>query len=93
MQLAIVNAPGPDHEAGSERESPAGVLAAYAEHQSLTGRGNTAYNTAARTFLRRWPQVQSWAEVPLDRQLAANGATRPFITFLMVSRRLRPGYD
>jgi len=31
--------------------------------------------------------------VPLERQLAANGATRPFITFLMVSRRLRPGYD
>jgi integrase len=89
MQLATVNAPA----AEPEQESPASVLAAYAAHQSLTGRGNTAYDTAARTFLRRWPHVQDWAEVPLERQLAANGATRPFITFLMVSRRLRPGYD
>lgn len=89
MQLATVNAPA----AEPEDESPASVLAAYAAHQSLTGRGNTAYDTAARSFLRRWPQVQIWAEVPLERQLAANGATRPFITFLMVSRRLRPGYD
>ena len=28
-----------------------------------------------------------------DTQLAANCSTRPFVTFLMVSRRLRPGYD
>lgn len=76
-----------------ERESPAFVLAAYAAHQSLTGRGNTAYDSAARSFLRRWAHVQTWAEVPLERQLTANSATRPFITFLMVSRRLRPGYD
>lgn len=89
MLLATVNAPA----AEPEGESPASVLTAYAAHQGLTGRGNTAYDTAARTFLRRWPQVQSWAEVPLDQQLAANQSTRPFITFLMVSRRLRPGYD
>lgn len=89
MQLATVNAP----LAEPACEDPASVLAAYAAHQSLTGRGNTAYDTAARTFLRRWPQVQDWVEIPLDRQLAANGSTRPFITFLMVSRRLRPGYD
>lgn len=89
MQLATVNAPAAE-PAG---ESPASLLAAYTAHQSLTGRGNTAYDTAARTFVRRWPRVQDWAEVPLERQLAANGATRPFITFLMVSRRLRPGYD
>ncbi len=88
MLPAIVNAA--DDPVG---ESAASVLAAYAAHQSLTGRGNTAYDTAARTFLRRWPQVQTWAQVPLGRQLAANGATRPFVTFLMVSRRLRPGYD
>lgn len=89
MQLATVNASA----AEPERESPASVLAAYAAHLSLTGRGNTAYDTAARTFVRRCPRVQDWAELPLDRQLAANGSTRPFITFLMVSRRLRPGYD
>ena len=89
MLPATVNAPAADPVG----ESVASVLAAYAAHHALTGRGNTAYDTAARSFLRRWPDVQTWAEVPLDRQLAANGATRPFVTFLMVSRRLRPGYD
>ena len=89
MQLATVNAPA----AESEHETPASVLAAYVAHQGLTGRGNTSSERAALSFLRRLPQVQDWAGVPLDRQLAANSATRPFITFLMVSRRLRPGYD
>jgi hypothetical protein len=89
MQLATVNVPS----AEPEHETPASVLAAYIAHQSLTGRGNTSSESAARSFLRRWPHVQDWAAVPLDRQLAANSATRPFITFLMVSRRLRPGYD
>ncbi len=93
MQLATVNAAAADPVGDVAVESPASVLAAYSAHQSLTGRGNTAYDTAARTFLRRWPQVQDWADVPLDRQLAANQSTRPFVTFLMVSRRLRPGYD
>ena len=89
MLPVIVDPPAAD-PAG---ESPASVLAAYAAHQARTGRGNTAYDRAARSFLRRWPQVQAWAEVALHRQLAANSATRPFVTFLMVSRRLRPGYD
>src|SRR5664279_1606623 len=85
MLPAIVNAPA--------AERPASVLAAYTAHQNLSGRGNIAYDRAARAFLRRWPQVQAWADLPLRRQLAANSATRPFVTFLMVSRRLRPGYD
>ena len=84
MLPATVNAPA--------AEPPAGVLA-YAAHQSLSGRGNLAYDRAARAFLKRWPRVQVWADLPLDRRLAANSATRPFVTFLMVSRRLRPGYD
>jgi integrase len=85
MLPAIVNAPA--------AEPPARVLAAYAAHQSRSGRGNIAYDRAARAFLKRWPRVQAWADLPLDRRLAANSATRPFVTFLMVSRRLRPGYD
>ncbi len=72
MQLATVDAPA----AEPEYESPASVLAAYAAHQSLTGRGNTAYDTAARSFLRRWPQVQSCAEVPLERQADAGLVVR-----------------
>src|SRR5687768_18419299 len=74
-------------------EPPARVLAAYAVHLAGSGRGNVAYDRAARAFLKRWPRVQAWADVRLDRQLSANSATRPFVTFLMVSRRLRPGYD
>ena len=85
MLPATVNAPA--------AEPPARVLAAYTAHLTISGRGNIAYDRAARSFLRRWPQVQSWADRPLARQLAAGSATRPFVTFLMVSRRLRPGYD
>ena len=85
MLPATVNAPA--------AEPPARVLAAYTAHLTISGRGNIAYDRAARSFLRRWPQVQSWADLPLARQLAAGSATRPFVTFLLVSRRLRPGYD
>jgi len=46
----------------------------------MTGRGNSAFTTAAHSFLRRWPAVQAWAQEPLRVQLAANTATHPFIT-------------
>jgi hypothetical protein len=74
-------------------EPPAAVLAAYAAHLGRSGRGNVVYERAARAFLRRWPQVQAWVALPLRSRLAAGSATRPFVTFLLVSRRLRPGYD
>jgi hypothetical protein len=83
----------PAHDYAPAPETPADIYAAYLVHLQRRDRGNTAYAQAARSFLRRWPQVQAWAEVPLQKQLAANCSTRPFITFLMVSRRLRPGYD
>lgn len=85
MLPATVNAPA--------AEPPAALLADYATHLARSGRGNVGYERAARSFLRRWPQVQAWAALPLGRRLAAGAATRPFVTFLMVSRRLRPGYD
>ena len=69
------------------------MFSAYLEHLRLRGRGNTAYTQAARSFLRRWPHVQDWADIALHRQLAANSSTRPFVTFLMVTGRLQPGYD
>src|SRR2546422_11625377 len=74
-------------------DSPAALLASYAAHLALTGRGNTAYTTAAKRFLARWPHVQDWALRPLHLQLTANNATKPFVTFLMVSDRLRPDCD
>jgi len=74
-------------------EPPASVLAAYADHRARSGRGNVLCYRAARQFAHRWPDVQDWAGLPLARRLAADHNLRPFITFLMVSRRLRPGWD
>jgi integrase len=84
MLPATASAPAPD---------PAALHAAYLGHLQRTGRGNTAYWTAARTFFARWPDPASWAAEPLGTRLAANGATRPLITFLMLHGHLRPGYD
>ena len=74
-------------------ESPAQVLAAYHAHHGRTGRGNTAFTYYARVFLQRWPDVRAWAAEPLQVQLSANTSTRPFITFLLVTGRVHPGWD
>ena len=84
MLPATASAPAPD---------PAALHAAYLGHLERTGRGNTAYWTAARTFFARWPDPAAWAAEPLDVRLSANSATRPLITFLMLHRHLQPGYD
>jgi hypothetical protein len=81
MPLVSVSVPGRD------------LQASYVEYLERTGRGNTAYWTAARTFLTRWPDPVAWAAEPLQVRLAANGSTRPLITFLIVHAGLRPGYD
>ena len=80
MQPAIACAP-----AG---EPAAVLLADYATHLTRTSRGNAGYQRAARAFLRRWPDPQSWAALPLAERLAACGQTRPFLVFLMVTGRL-----
>ncbi|MCX2750449.1 tyrosine-type recombinase/integrase [Arthrobacter sp. MI7-26] len=66
---------------------------AYLDYLRRTGRGNTAYSSAARTFFKRWPDPQQWAAEPLQVRLSAGSATRPIITFLMLHQGLRPGYD
>lgn len=71
----------PAHDCAPAAEIPADIYAAYLVHLERRGRGNTAYPQAAHSFLRRWPQVQGWADLPLDTRLAANSSTRPFITF------------
>jgi hypothetical protein len=81
MPLAIASVPSTDWHA------------AYLEHLGRTGRGNTAYWRAARRFFQRWPDPQRWAEEALEARLSAGSATRPIITFLMLQRALRPGYD
>jgi integrase len=69
------------------------LLSAYLEHLTATGRGNLPYERAARRFFDTWPDPRSWAVLPLADRLAADSATRPVITFLMLHHRLRPGYD
>lgn len=91
MPLAVVSATSSSSPQACE--APAAARAAYRAHQGRTGRGNSAYATAARSFLRRWPDVRQWEAAPLDLQLRANGATRPFIMFLLVTGRLHPGWD
>lgn len=71
----------------------ADLQAAYLDYLAGSGRGNTAYWQAARVFFRRWPDPQRWAHQPLEARLSAGSATRPIITFLMLHRVLRPGYD
>ena len=57
------------------------------------GRGNTVYWRAARQFFQRWPDPSRWVGELLETRLSAGSATRPIITFLMLHRGLRPGYD
>src|SRR5664279_4031968 len=89
MQPALVNATPSD----TLVEAPAKVLAAYHCHQGMTGRGNTSFTRAARAFLRRWPALRAWEHETLAVQLSANASTRPFITFLLVTGRIHPGWE
>jgi len=89
MPRAAVNA----KTAEPQPESPAEVLAAYHAHQARTGRGNTAFTYWAKAFLRSWPHLRDWEHEPLAVQLSANSSTRPFITFLLVTGRLHPGWE
>src|SRR5665811_659555 len=89
MQPALVNATPSD----ALVEAPAKVLLAYHCHQQMTGRGNTSFTRAARAFLRRWPALRSWEHETLAVQLSANASTRPFITFLLVTGRIHPGWE
>jgi hypothetical protein len=82
MQPATACDPSPDPHA------------AYLEYLAATGRGAShAYRWAARVFFGRWPDPQAWAAEPLPARLSASSSTRPLITFLMLHRMLRPGYD
>jgi hypothetical protein len=79
------------HDYAPAPEAPADIYAAYLLHLQRRDRGNAAYTQAARSFLRRWPQVHAWADIPLEKQLAANCSTRPFVTFLMVQQTATTG--
>ena len=69
------------------------LLAAYHEHCGRLGLISVNLPSAARTFLRRWPDPQRWAGEPLETRLTVSHPTRSFVTFLMLAGYLRPGYD
>src|SRR5665647_3350261 len=96
MPLANVSAPRPtltDVSLASPGPRGGGLFADYQAYLGATGRGNTAYTQAAKTFFRRWPDPNAWAAQPLEARLALNSPTRPIITFLMLHHDLHPGYD
>jgi hypothetical protein len=80
-------------ERGRATPDRAALLADYETWLAGRGRGSRCYRDAAAAFLNRWPQLEWWVREPLPRQLAADSATRPFITFLLLHDQLRPGYD
>lgn len=83
MPLATASAPSPGRD----------LHAAYLDYLHRTGRSNPAYSWAAGVFFRRWPDPRAWAAEPLRVRLSAGSSTRPIITFLMLHRALKPGYD
>src|SRR5207247_6827584 len=52
------------------------------------------FESGARCFLARFPDPQAWAGLPLTARLAGTRPhLQPLLNFLMLHRRLRPGYD
>jgi len=59
----------------------------------ISGRETRLSAQAARRFLVRYPDLQSWSARPLSARLRADVHIWPFVMFLMLHRHLRPGYD
>ena len=83
----------PESVSAPDIERRGDLLAEYARHQVLTGRGNSATTQGAKSFIRRWPDPQEWAAQPLADRLAEGPQTISFLMFLMVHGWLQPGYD
>ncbi len=69
-------------------------MGAYQAHQQRTGRGNSDLHQSCQDVpaaLAPRPRVGQLQ--PLSVQLRANSATRPFLTFLLVTGRLHPDWD
>lgn len=71
----------------------AGLVAAYDRWLDADGRGSRCYRDAAWAFLGHWNDPAAFTAEPLSCQLALAASQRPFVTFLMLTGRLRPGYD
>jgi hypothetical protein len=69
------------------------LVADYEAWLAVDGHGSLSYRNAAWSFLARWPDPAGFAEEALDVQQGLGVAQRPFVTYLMATGRLRPGYD
>ncbi len=84
MPPALAYAPAPDE---------IDLLGAFRAHIARLGLHGPHQDKAARAFLRRWPDPQSWAAEPLATRLALPQVSRSFLMFLLLGGHLRPGYD
>ncbi|MCA1677583.1 MAG: hypothetical protein LC777_00865 [Actinobacteria bacterium] len=90
MPLALANTDPPP----SAPVTPRALIDAYLAHVAQTGRVVDAqYRQHAERFFARWPDAMAWAAEPLAVRRRARGRTRTLLTFLMLHRHLRPGYD
>lgn len=71
----------------------ADLVAEFESWLAADGRGSRCYRDAAWAFLGRWNDPAAFAAEPLQHQLALIASQRAFVTFLMLTGRLRPGYD
>jgi hypothetical protein len=83
--------------AGPERRAAHGpgaaeLVAEYDDWCAVDGHGSACYRNAAWAFLGRWPDPACFATEPLRIQLGLTASQRPFVTFLMLTGRVRPGY-
>ena len=82
--------------AGAERHAAAvagaaELIADYERWLASDGRGSRCYRDAAWAFLGRWPDPAAFAAEPLTTQLRLTSSQRPFLIFLMLHGRCRPG--
>jgi integrase len=71
----------------------ADLVADYEAWLAVERRGSACYRDAAWAFLGRWPDPAGFAGEPLGTQLGLTASQRPFVTYLMLTGRCRPGYD
>ncbi len=68
------------------------LVADYEAWLAVDGHGSLSYRNAVWSFLARWPDPAGFADEPLEVQQSLGVAQRPFVTYLMATGRLRPGY-
>ena len=84
--------PGPERRAAAV-PGAADLVTDYQAWLAVEGRGSVCYRNAAWAFLGRWPDPGVFEAAPLDAQMSVIASQRPFLTYLMLTGRVRPGYD